>query len=148
MSKKSKLTKYDTCKSKIVNSYMKKYEKGSLLGSNNKAIKNRQQALAIALSTSERLCEKNISSKDIIKMENKVNKMLFTKNGKLSDEKVQLTNVKNAIFLINYYKNKKNYRKKNILEKQILARCLLSTKKNKLSNLIYNELNKIIKLVY
>ena len=145
MSNKNK-TKYEICKAKIMDSYMKKYEAGKLKSSNNKIVRNRLQAVAIGLSMSEKLCESKISSKDIEKMEEKVNKLFYGKNNKLDGDKLQLTNIKNAIFLINYYKKKKKTAKSKKIERLLLARCLLAAEDNNLTKSISKEIkNYIIK---
>ena len=53
------------CKEKIVDSYMKKFERGELKSSNNKIVKNRLQAVAMALSLSEKVCEKKSQKKTL-----------------------------------------------------------------------------------
>ena len=107
----SNKTPYMKCKQKIIDNYMKKFERRELKGANNKIIKNRMQAVAVALSISDKICESKISTKDIAYKEERVNKMLYGKDGKLLNTKLQLSNVKNAIFLMNYYKKKKKTKK-------------------------------------
>ena len=95
---------------------------------------------------SEKLCESKISNKDIEKMEEKVNKLFYGKNNKLDGNKLQLTNIKNAIFLINYYKKKKKTAKSKKIERILLARCLLAAEDNNLTKSILKEIkNYIIK---
>ena len=72
--------------------------------------------------------------------------MLFNKEKKLSSDKLQQTNVKNAIFLLNYYKKKKKNKQFNDLQKNLFARCLLASSENNLSISINKEIKKYILL--
>jgi len=123
---------------------MKKFERGELKSSNNKIIKNRLQAVAIGLSISEKLCDKKISKKDIEEKEVRVNKMLFDKEDKLMDTKLQLSNVKNSIFLLKYYKRTRKNKKYNELKNNLLSRALLAFGSNNLTTNVYKEIKKII----
>ena len=137
-------TPYKKCKEKIIDSYMKKFERGELKSSNNKVIKNRLQAVAIGLSISEKLCDKKISKKDIEEKEVRVNKMLFDKDGKLMDTKLQLSNVKNSVFLLKYYKRTKKNKKYNELKNNLLSRALIAFGSNNLTTNVYKEIKKLI----
>jgi len=145
---KKKQTSYSKCKQKIMDSYMKKYERGELKSSNEKIVKNRLQAVAIGLSMSEKICESKISKVDIEDKETRVNVMLFgkinNKNKQLLTTKLQLSNVKNAIFLLNYY-NKHNINKKYIeLKNNLLSRTLVAYGDNNLTSNVYKEIKKLI----
>ena len=137
-------TPYKKCKEKIIDSYMKKFERGKLKSSNNKIIKNRLQAVAIGLSISEKLCDKKISKKDIEDKEVRVNKMLFDKEDKLMNTKLQLSNVKNSVFLLKYYKRTRKNKKYNELKNNLLSRALLAFGENNLTTNVYKEIKKII----
>ena len=137
-------TPYKKCKEKIIDSYMKKFERGELKSSNNKVIKNRLQAVAIGLSISEKLCDKKISKKDIEEKEVRVNKMLFDKDSKLMDTKLQLSNVKNSVFLLKYYKRTKKNKKYNELKNNLLSRALIAFGSNNLTTNVYKEIKKLI----
>lgn len=85
MSKIIKLTKkhggaksHNVCKSNKVSSVMKEFEKKKLKDRAGKTIKNRKQAIAIALNQSQSVCKYNKS--DVEKLLNKVNKDLNNKN--------------------------------------------------------------------
>ena len=139
-------TEYSKCKEKIIDNYMKKYERGKLKNINEKIIKNRLQAIAIGLNMSEKICENKITKNDILNKEIKVNKMIFDKssNSSFSSDKLQLSNVKNAIFLINYYKKHKQFKKYTELKNNLFSRALIAFGKNNLSINIYKEIKKII----
>ena len=140
----SNKTPYMKCKQKIIDNYMKKFERGELKGANNKIIKNRMQAVAVALSISDKICESKISTKDIAFKEERVDKMLYGKDGKLLNTKLQLSNVKNAIFLINYYKKKKKTKKLRELREALITRTLLACFENNVTKNVQKEIKKCL----
>ena len=126
---------------------MKKYERGELKSSNEKIVKNRLQAVAIGLSMSEKLCESKISKADIQDKETRVNVMLFShkeKDDELLTTKLQLSNVKNAIFLLEYYKKKRMNKKYVELKNNLLSRALLAFGESNLTTNVYKEIKKLI----
>ena len=140
-------TKYSKCKEKIMDSYMKKYERGDLKSGNRKIVKNRLQAVAIGLSMSEKLCESKITKSDIVDKETRVNIMLFhskEKGNELLATKLQLSNVKNAIFLLEYYKKKRMNKKYVELKNNLLSRALLAFGDGNLTTNVYKEIKKLI----
>jgi len=143
MSKKQ--TPYAKCKSKLIDSYMKKFERGELKSGNNSIIKNRLQAVAMALSISEKVCEKKITKADIEDKEEKVHKMLYAKDNELLSTKLQLSNVKNAMFLMDYYKKKRSTAKLHKLESELLSRAVLAAGEGNLTANVYKDLKKYIK---
>jgi hypothetical protein len=140
----SNKTPYMKCKQKIIDNYMKKFERRELKGANNKIIKNRMQAVAVALSISDKICESKISTKDIAYKEERVNKMLYGKDGKLLNTKLQLSNVKNAIFLMNYYKKKKKTKKLRELREALITRTLLACFENNVTKNVQKEIKKCL----
>lgn len=140
----SNKTPYMKCKQKIIDNYMKKFERGELKGANNKIIKNRMQAVAVALSISDKICESKISTKDIAFKEERVGKMLYGKDGKLLNTKLQLSNVKNAIFLMNYYKKKKKTKKLRELREALITRTLLACFENNVTKNVQKEIKKCL----
>lgn len=140
----SNKTPYMKCKQKIIDNYMKKFERGELKGANNKIIKNRMQAVAVALSISDKICESKISTKDIAFKEERVGKMLYGKDGKLLNTKLQLSNVKNAIFLMNYYKKKKKTKKLRELRESLITRTLLACFENNVTKNVQKEIKKCL----
>ena len=144
---KKKQSTYAKCKEKIMDSYMKKYERGELKSSNEKIVKNRLQAVAIGLSMSEKLCENKISKSDIKDKETRVNVMLFSskeKGDELLATKLQLSNVKNAVFLLEYYKKKRMNKKYVELKNNLLSRALLAFGEGNLTKNVYKEIKKLI----
>jgi len=117
-----KQTSYDKCKSEVVNSYMKKFERGKMKLANNKPITNRKQAIAVALSLSEKICANKINKTDIKDMEQKVYKMIYGTGKTILDTKLQLSNVKKALYLLDKYKT--FCKKKRKLERELLLRVI------------------------
>ena len=140
----SNKTPYMKCKQKIIDNYMKKFERGELKGANNKIIKNRMQAVAVALSISDKICESKISTKDIAFKEERVDKMLYGKDGKLLSSSLQLSNIKNAIFLMNYYKKKKKTKKLRELREALITRTLLACFENNVTKNVQKEIKKCL----
>ena len=124
------MTSYEKCKKDTINKILKKFER------NNKNKKSKQQRIAIALSISEKECKKKINEKDIKKMEDKVKKMI-------DKNKIQLTNINNSIYLLNYYKSKKKNSKVLRLENKIMKLLLVNFKN--VSNNAVNTFNKYLK---
>ena len=140
----SNKTPYMKCKQKIIDNYMKKFERRELKGANNKIIKNRMQAVAVALSISDKICESKISTKDIAYKEERVDKMLYGKDGKLLSSSLQLSNVKNGIFLMNYYKKKKKTKKLRELRDALITRTLLACFENNVTKNVQKEIKKCL----
>ena len=140
----SNKTPYMKCKQKIIDNYMKKFERRELKGANNKIIKNRMQAVAVALSISDKICESKISTKDIAYKEERVDKMLYGKDGKLLSSSLQLSNVKNGIFLMNYYKKKKKPQKLRELREALITRTLLACFENNVTKNVQKEIKKCL----
>ena len=139
--KKKQKTSYEKCKTEIINSYMKKFERGNMKLANNKPITNKRQAIAVALSLSDKICAKKIGKSDIKDMKEKVHKMIFGKEGNtILDTKVQLSNVKKALFLLNTYS--KSSIKKRKLEKDLLLRIIYAFSKGNCNKNIVNDLRK------
>ena len=102
------------------------------------------QAVAVALSISDKICESKISTKDIAFKEERVGKMLYGKDGKLLNTKLQLSNVKNAIFLMNYYKKKKKTKKLRELREALITRTLLACFENNVTKNVQKEIKKCL----
>ena len=134
-----KQTSYDKCKSEVVNSYMKKFERGKMKLANNKPITNRKQAIAVALSLSEKICANKINKTDIKDMEQKVYKMIYGTGKTILDTKLQLSNVKKALYLLDKYKPSA---KKAKLERELLLRVIYAFGKGNCNKNVVNDLKK------
>jgi hypothetical protein len=135
-----KKTPYEKCKSEIINSYMKKFERGNMKLANEKPITNRKQAIAVALSLSDKICQKKIGKSDLKDMEQKVHKMIYgTTGNNILDAKLQLSNVKKALFLLDTYKSSAKKRK---LERDLLLRVIYAFGKGNCSKNVVSNLKK------
>ena len=134
-----KQTSYDKCKSEVVNSYMKKFERGNMKLANNKPITNRKQAIAVALSLSDKICAKKINKTDVKDMEQKVHKMIYGTGKTILDTKLQLSNVKKALYLLDKYKPSV---KKTKLERDLLLRVIYAFSKGNCNKNVVNDLKK------
>ena len=76
MSRARKATKYEECRSKIIDKIMKEYERGVLKSSRGGLIKQKKQALAVALSIAGKRCKGKYDKVDIERMIGRVEKVL------------------------------------------------------------------------
>ena len=139
-------TKYDTCHEKTMDKYMKKFEKGELKDRSNKKIKSRKQAVAIALSISDKKCEKNFSIEDYKKIEERFNKNIYDNenNNKVSEKKLSYTTFKNGLKLVDYYKLKGKKSKANNIFNSLLLKVFIDIKKGNINKVIINDMIKYI----
>ena len=100
---------FKDCQKKIIDSTMKEYEEKKLKVSGKRIVKDRKQALAIALNYAENNCK--YTSNDYKLIKEKVNEFLYNDNRKISKTRVPLTNVIETKVLIQYYLKKKKYKK-------------------------------------
>ena len=82
---------YDKCREKYLDDIISKYENKKLKLNNDKLVKDRKQAIAIALSMAQDKCK--YTNKDLKQVEEKVNKFLLDDDRKISKSRVPLTNV-------------------------------------------------------
>lgn len=113
---KSKKSDYELCKSKSIDKIMKLYEKGILI-IRGKKVTNQKQAIAIGLQQAESNCKSKMSTSDIQNIESKVQNIDNTKPFTYSD-------LKRILFLIDYYKKKKDNVKANRLYEKIIKYLL------------------------
>lgn len=82
---------YEKCRQKYLDKILDEFENKQLKLRNNKKVKDRKQALAIALSMAQDKCK--YTNKDLKQVEIKVNKFLLDDDRKISKSRVPLTNV-------------------------------------------------------
>ena len=112
---------------------------------NDKKVKNKKQAIAIALSMAQHKCK--YTQKDYKQIEDKV--MMFLKNDdrKISQKRVPLTNVIETKLLIKKYM-KTNKNKAKTLYKLLLKRIISAGAKGiKINEAIFDELNSLKNLI-
>lgn len=136
---------YDECRRKFLSQILKEYEQGKLKLRNDKKVKKKNQAIAIALSMAQRNCK--YTQKDLKQVEEKVMMFLKEDKRKISEKKVPLTNVIETKMLIKkYIKNDKKKAKK--LYKLLLNRIISAGSKGiKITENIFDELNEINKMI-
>jgi hypothetical protein len=129
---------HDTCTSKKVSKVMKEFEKKKLKQRDGKIIKDKKQAIAIALSQAEKEC--TISKKEYEEMLENVLSYLTSK----PTDHIILSRIIEARELIEYY-YKKDKTKKCIQLEALLWHYVLSniTSGNTISKNVWDELNKI-----
>jgi len=129
---------HDKCTSKKVSKVMKEFEKKKLKQRDGKIIKNRKQAIAVALSQAEEECK--ISKVEYEEMQENVVTYLTSK----PKDKIILSRIIEARELVEYYFIKDKHKKCRQLE-ALLWHYILSciTSGLNISKNIWNELNKI-----
>ena len=127
------VTRYEKCKRRVVNNVLKSYEK--------KKNYNKKQAIAVAISISEKNCKKVFGKNDIKKIESKIKIICYeNKIQKLN----QLTIINNIKDLFEYYKKNKKYYKKMKLENKLMRLILLN--KNTIKKNIISSIMKLFEL--
>ena len=137
---------YDKCREKFLAQILGEYEKGKLKMRNDKKVKKRNQAIAIALSMAQRNCK--YTKKDLREVEEKVMMFLKKDKRKISEKKIPLTNViETRILIKNYLKMGKKTRAKK-LYKLLMLRIIKAEKSGiKISPNILKEVSSIKKSI-
>ena len=130
------------CKQKYVDETMKEFESKKLKVAGKRIVKNRKQAIAIALNTAERKCK--YTKNDYKMLKEKVKEFLFDDDRKISETRVPLTNVIESRILFEYYQNKKDYKNSKIIKEGLIRRIIDAGRKGiKINKNIFDELNKL-----
>jgi hypothetical protein len=130
------------CKQKYVDETMKEFESRKLKVSGKRIVKDRKQAIAIALNIAERKCKYTANDYKLLK--EKVNDFLFEDDRKISEKKVPLTNVIETRILYEYYIKRKDYKNSKIIREGLLKRIIDAGRKGiTINKNIFNELNKL-----
>lgn len=137
---------YDNCKEKFLSQILGEYKRGELKMRNNKKVKKRTQAIAIALNMAQRNCK--YYKKNLKEVEEKVMMFLKKDNRKISEKKIPLTNViETKILIKNYIKMKKKSKAKSIY-KLLMLRIINAGKKGiPLTKNIFKEVSDIQKML-
>jgi hypothetical protein len=135
-----KYKSYNSCKSNTMEKTMKDFEKNKLKDRGDNIIKNRNQAIAIGLSTVHSSCKYNPSEKlDLI---DKVNKDLNNK-----DKELNLTNIIETKDAINILLKKGNTKQIYVFKKLLWDKILNNmVKDGKLNKKEWEEIKKIHEL--
>lgn len=140
------MSSYDKCKKKYIEKIIKEYEGGKLKTNSGKKVKDRKQAIAIALSIAQKKCK--ITDKSLKAIEKKVRKFLVEDNRKISLERIPLTNVIETRLLIkNLIKDKKKSKAKKY--SILLKKRIQDAEKKGISRTdnINSELRKVSRMV-
>lgn len=137
---------YEKCREKFLAQILGEYEKGKLKMRNDKKVKKRNQAIAIALSMAQRNCK--YTKKDLREVEEKVMMFLKKDKRKISEKRIPLTNViETRILIKNYLKMGKKTRAKK-LYKLLMLRIIKAEKSGiKIPPNILKEVSSIKKLI-
>ena len=98
---------YSKCSSKIIKDTIDEFKASELKLKNNKVVKDKKQAIAIALSTAQKKCK--YSPDELDKLRDNIDVFLLKKS-KLSTD-LPLSNVIQTKEIIKNYIEKKNYKK-------------------------------------
>jgi len=136
------MTFYDKCKKRYIEEVIHEYKDRKLITSSGRVVRNRKQAIAIALSMAQRRCKlKNNSLKQV---EKKVLRFLVDDDRKISLERIPLTNVIETRILIRNLiddgKKAKAKKYSKLLEKRI-------KKAEKKGILVTDNINKELRRV-
>lgn len=137
---------YDNCKEKFLSQILGEYKRGELKMRNNKKVKKRSQAIAIALSMAQSNCK--YYKRDLKEIEEKVMMFLKKDNRKISEKRIPLTNViETKILIKNYIKMKKKSKAKSIYKLLMLRIIKAGGNGIKISKNIFQEVIDIQKML-
>jgi hypothetical protein len=116
-------TNYERCKQNIIGQDMRLFKQGKLKQRNKQPVKNRKQAIAIALSMAGKKCKSKRTRTDArratIKMKKKLEKNSY-KNP------ITLNDMRNIIQKLKYLKDKKRYTAYRTLKLKILSQIIMT----------------------
>ena len=137
---------YDKCREKYIDKIMKEFENKKLKQRDGKIIKDRKQAIAIALGLAQKSCR--YSTKDIKEIEKKLSTFLLDDDRKISKSRIPLTNVIETRVFIEYLIKKKNTRLAKKYYKLLLLRIITAGKSGiNVSKNIFEEIYKISEIL-
>jgi hypothetical protein len=133
---------YDECRKKHVEKIIKEFNQKKLKLRNNTIVRDRKQAIAIALNMALRECI--ASGTDIKKIEKKIMVFLLEDHRKISQTRIPLTNIIETRILIEHYIKKKNKAKAHSLYMYLVKRITNAGINGiKVNNNIWKELDTI-----
>lgn len=133
---------YEICSKKYLDKIIKEFEKGTLKLRNNKIVKDRKQAIAIALNMAQDKCTRNKS--EFTHMKDKIHNFLLDDKRKISESRIPLTNIIECRLLINYYIKKHKIKKAKEIEYLLIKRITKAANKGiKIDKNVWDELHII-----
>lgn len=133
---------YEKCRENYLENIIKEFENEKLKDRSGKIIKNRKQAIAIALDSAQRKCKYN--DKELKQVEKKVMEFLIDDERKISKSRIPLTNVIETKVLIKNYINDNKKTKAKKLYFLLIERITNPALKNiKVTKNIWDEIKDI-----
>ena len=133
---------YNKCREKTVSDTLRLFEQNKLKASGDNKVKNRKQAIAIALTNAKYNCK--YSKKDYKKMYEKIKEFLYDDDRKISKKKVPLTNVIETVILIKKFIKSDKKSKAKKLKRDLINRIVKAGKDGiKITKNIFDELYQI-----
>lgn len=137
---------YEKCRTKYLDDILGEFESKKLLDRSGKIIKNRKQAIAIALDSAQRKCK--YSDKELKEVEKKVNEFLINDERKISESRIPLTNViETKVLIKNFLKDNKKAKAKKLYLLLLNRITLAALKDIKVTKNIWEEIKEINKLL-
>jgi L-lactate utilization protein LutC len=131
---------YKTCKYDVISTTMDEFNDRKLKDQNNKIIRNKNQAIAIALSSVNKECK--YTPNETIELIEKVNNDLNDKN-----KEINLTNMNETLSVIEKLAKKNKYKRIYVFKKLLWDKIIESQLKNeKLGENIWKVIKKIQEL--
>jgi hypothetical protein len=134
-----KQTKYEICKQQNMKNYMGRFKEGKLKANNKKIVRDRRQALAIAIRSTEKKCNSKMKNKDFSKIEKILQRRVqnnpspslpppktSTRKKSVLSEPLSIIDVKRSIQLMKKYKQQRKPTKLKNLQRDLMARILMN----------------------
>lgn len=135
---------YDECRKKQVEQIMKEFKQKKLRLRNNTLVKDKKQAIAIALNMALHDCI--LKGTDVSDIHRRIERFLKEDHRKIAENKIPLTNVIETRLLIMYYIKRKNKPMAHKLYMLLVKRITMAAiHKIKVDKHIWDELNIIQK---
>ena len=116
-------TEYERCKQNIIGQDLRLFKEGKLKQRNKQPVKNRKQAIAIALSMAEKKCVNKKTRTDARRSTMKIKKNLEKKN---YDNPVSINEIRNIISKLKYLKSKKRFTAYRTLKIKVLTKITMT----------------------
>ena len=138
-------TKYELCYEMTMDKYMQKYDIGELKDRSNNKIKSRKQAIAIALSMSNKKCEEKFGREDYKKIEERFNKNMYEVNGNINGNKrLSYSTFKNGVKLMEKYRKAGKGRKAKKIWDDMILKVFMEIRVGNINKLIIEDIIKIM----
>ena len=116
-------TEYERCKQNIIGQDLRLFKEGKLKQRNKQPVKNRKQAIAIALSMAEKKCENKRTRTDARRSTMKIKRKLEKDN---YENPVSINEIRNIISKLKYLKSKKRFTAYRTLKIKVLTQITMT----------------------